>query len=148
MTMRPWSWEERYKLRVDEVERGEILEDPSTDGQFLDDIGRRKSGPNVKSQPDHQVKLQGTGVIAKGVPADREIQFFGLPDYQGAGGEDAGGVGGSENDEYYDYEYYGESGEGSGDESGGGGMSALEKALLAAELGMVGKKVHGWVKGF
>ena len=26
-------------------------------------------------------------------------------------------------------------------------MSALEKALLAAELGMVGKKVHGWVKG-
>ena len=26
-------------------------------------------------------------------------------------------------------------------------MSALEKALLAAELGMVGSKVHGWVKG-
>ena len=107
MTMRPWSWEERYKLRVDEVERGEILEDHSTDGQFLDDIGRRKSGPDVKSQPDHQVNLQGTGVIAKGVPADREIQFFGLPDYQGAGVEEAGGVGGLENDEYYDYEYYG-----------------------------------------
>ena len=89
---------------MDEVERGEILEDHSTDGQFLDDIGRRKPWPNVKSQPDHQVKLQGTGVIAKGVPADREIQFFGLPDYQGTGVEDAGGVGGSENDEYYDYE--------------------------------------------
>ena len=26
-------------------------------------------------------------------------------------------------------------------------MSNLEKALLAAELGMVGKKVHGWVRG-
>ena len=85
MTMRPWSWEERYKLRVDEVERGEILEDLSTDGQVLDEIDRRKSGPDVKSQPDHQVNLQGTGVIAKGVPADREIQFFGLPDYQGGG---------------------------------------------------------------
>ena len=84
MTMRPWSWEERYKLRVDEVESGEIMEDFSTDGQVVDEIGRRKkTGPDVKSQPDHQVNLQGTGVIAKGVPADREIQFFGLPDYQG-----------------------------------------------------------------
>ena len=120
------------------MERGEILEDLSTDGQVLDEIDRRKPGPDVKSQPDHQVNLQGTGVIAKGVPADREIQFFGLPDYQGKGVGD---------DEYDDYEYYGESGEGSGDENGGGGMSNLEKALLAAELGMVGKKVHGWVRG-
>ena len=138
MTMRPWSWEERYELRVDEVESGEIMEDLSTDGQVVEKLGRRKPGLDVKSQPDHQVNLQGTGVIAKGVPADREIQFFGLPDYHGEE---------KDTDEYENYEYYDESGEGSGEESGGGGMSNLEKALFAAELGMVGKKVHGWVRG-
>ena len=125
MTMRPWSWEERYKLRVDEVEGGVIFEDHSTDGQFLDEIGRREPGPNVKSQPDHQVNLQGTGVIAKGVPADREIQFFGLPDYQGAG--DGGYVDGQEDEEYYveEYEYDGDNEEGSRDESEGGGLSLI-----------------------
>ena len=83
MTMRPWSWEERYELRVDEVESGEIMDDLSTDDQVVEELGRRKPGPVVQSQPDHQVNLQGAGVIAKGVPADREIQFFGLPDYHG-----------------------------------------------------------------
>ena len=131
MTIRPWTWEERYRLRVHEVERGEILKDDSTDGQVVDEVRRRTKGPNVKSQPDHQVNLQGVGVITKGVPADREIQFFGLPDYQ----EKEEG----ETEEYGDYEYY--DGEGSGEEEeedggGGGGMSNLEKALLAAELGI------------
>ena len=56
---------------------------------------------------------------------------------------------GPEDEEYYfeGYDYDGESEEENGDESEGGGMSALEKALLAAELGMVGSKVHGLVKG-
>ena len=79
MTMRPWSLQEREELRSAGEEGFVFPEDHSTDGQFLDDIGRRKPGPNVKSQPDHQVKLQGTGVIAKGVPAEREIQFHGQP---------------------------------------------------------------------
>ena len=56
--------------------------DHSTDGQFLDDIGRRMNfasdtfntlnklpPPKVRGQPDHQVSFQGGGVIAKGVPA-------------------------------------------------------------------------------
>ena len=76
MTMRLWSWQEREDWWSAGEEEVVIPEDHSTDGQFLDDIGHRKLGPNIKSQPDHQVKLQGTGVIAKGVPADGEIQFF------------------------------------------------------------------------
>ena len=102
------------------MESGEIMEDLSTDDQVVEELGRRKPGPVVKSQPDHQVNLQGAGVIAKGVPADREIQFFGLPDYHG---EEV------KTDEYEDYEYYDESGEGNGEENRGGGMSDLEKAL-------------------
>ena len=82
MAMKPLLKEEYESLKSVTEEGFVSPEDYSTDGQFLDDIGRRKPGPDVKSQPDHQVKLQGTGVIAKGVPADREIQFFGLPDYQ------------------------------------------------------------------
>ena len=49
MTMRPWSWQEREDLRSADVEGFVFPEDHSTDGQFLDDIGRRKPGPNVKS---------------------------------------------------------------------------------------------------
>ena len=101
MTMRAWSWEERYELRVDEVESGEIMEDLSTDGQVVEQLGRRKPGVVEQSQPDHQVKLQGTGVITKGVPADEEIKFFGFPDYHGGEKED-----GTE-----DYEYYYDDGE-------------------------------------
>ena len=38
--------------------------------------------------------------------------------------------------------------EGNGQEdSNGGGMSTLEKALLASDLAMMGSKVHGWVSG-
>ena len=41
--------------------------------------------PKVRGQPDHQLSFQGGSVIAKGVPADRKIQFFGLPDYEAPG---------------------------------------------------------------
>ena len=111
-------------------------EDYSTDGQFLDDIGRRKPGPDVKSQPDHQVKLQGTEVIAKGVPADREIQFFGLPDYQESEVGDVEYEDGPESEEYNfeEYDHEGDSEGETGEDSGGGGMSALDKALLAADV--------------
>ena len=34
-----------------------------------------------------------------------------------------------------------------GENSGGGGMSTLEKVLLASDLAMMGSKVHGWVSG-
>ena len=106
-------------------------------------------------QPDHQVSLQGSGVIAKGVPADQKIQFFGLPDYQGQGGEDAEYGEELENEEEYAELYVDEEGtqdakemEGNGQEdSNGGGMSTLEKALLASDLAMMGSKVHGLVSG-
>ena len=108
----------------------------------MEKLGRRKPGLDVKSQPDHQVNLQGTGVITKGVPADGEIQFFGFPDYHGEEKEEG-------KEEYEYYEDYDESGEGSGEEEsgGGGGMSNLEKALLAAEAGMLAKKAHSWMQG-
>ena len=97
---------------MDEVESGEIMEDLSTDGQVVEKLGRRKPGLDVKSQPDHQVNLQGTGVITKGVPADGEIQFFGFPDYHGEEKEEG-------KEEYEYYEDYDESGEGSGEEESG-----------------------------
>ena len=83
------------------------------------------------------------------MPADREIQFFGLPDYQetevGNGDQEDGLENEEDNLEEYYYDEEGE--EENEDESEGGGMSALEKALLAAELGMVGNKVRGMIKG-
>ena len=109
--------------------------------------------PLVKTHPDHQVSWQGTGVVAKGVPADREIQFFGFPEYQGQGEEEASG---EENGvDYSDYSYDEEEGmqdvkdEEDKEQEGtsSGGMSNLEKALLATEVAMVGKKLHGFVRG-
>ena len=128
-------------------------EDPSTDRQFLSDIGGLmnygRTGestlevvppPLVKTHPDHQVRWQGTGVVAKGVPADREIQFFGFPDYQGQGEEEASGE--EDGVDYLDYSYDEEErmqdvkDEEDEEEEGtsSGGMSNVEKALVAAEV--------------
>ena len=100
--------------------------------------------------PDHQVSWQGTGVVAKGVPADREIQFFGFPDYQGQGEEEESGERNGADYSYDEEEGMQEVKEEEDKEQEGtssGGMSNLEKALLATELAMVGKKVHGFVRG-
>ena len=83
MTMQPLTKEQYEMLMSGDVDGFVFPKDPSTDGQFLDDIGRRMDfasepvltlnrvpPPVVKMHPDHQVSLQGTGVIAKGVPAD------------------------------------------------------------------------------
>ena len=96
--------------------------------------------------PDHQVKWQGTGVVTKGVPVDREIQFFGFTDYRGQGEKDTSGEG--DGVDYEDYSYYEEEGMQDGkdeedeEEEGtsSGGMSNVEKALVAAEVAMLGKK--------
>ena len=56
---------------------------------------------------------------------------------------------GPESEEYNfeEYDLEGDSEEENGEDSGGGGMSALDKALLAADVAVVGSKLHGWVKG-
>ena len=114
--------------------------------------------PEVKRQPDHQVSLQGSGVIAKGVPADRKIQFFGLPDYRALGVGNADYGDGSENEEEYSEDYvYEDESEGEKEAENGketevnggensGGMSTLDKVMLASDLAMMGSKVHGWVE--
>ena len=94
MAMQPLTKEQYEGLKSGDVDGFVFPVDHSTDGQFLDDIGRRMNfvsetlhtlnklpPPKVRGQPDHQVSLQGSGVIAKGVSADRKNQFFGLPDY-------------------------------------------------------------------
>ena len=157
MSIQPLTKEQYESLKSGDVDGFVFPEDHSTDGQFLDDIGRRRnlaSGPGptlnrvpspaVKMLPDHQVSLQGNGVIAKGVPADRKIQFFGLPDYQASGVGDADYGDGPESEEYYSEKYVYESEEENGEETEAG-MSTLEKALLASDLAMMGSKVHGWV---
>ena len=91
--------------------------------------------------------------VTKGVPADREIQFFGFTDYRGQGEEDTSGEG--DGVDYEDYSYYEEEGMQDGkdeedkeeERTSSGGMSNVEKALVAAEVAMLGKKVHGFVRG-
>ena len=92
-------------------------------------------------------------MVAKGVPADREIQFFGFTDYREHGEEETRE--GGDGVDYEDYSYYEEEGmqdekdEEDQEEEGAssGGMSNVEKALVAAEVAMLGKKVHGFVRG-
>ena len=97
----------------------------------------------MRGQPDHQVSLQGGGVIAKGVPADRKIQFFGLPDYEGPGTGPTDYEEGS-GDEDYEYEYE-EEDESRGEENDG--MSMLDKVILATILASMSSKVVGMVGG-
>ena len=78
---------------------------------------------------------------------------FGFTDYRGQGEEDTSGEG--DGVDYEDYSYYEEEGMQDGkdeedkEEEGtsSGGMSNVEKALVAAEVAMLGKKVHGFVRG-
>ena len=165
MTMQPLTADQYKMLSSGDMDGYFFPEDPSTDRQVLSDIGRlmnygRKDGstfeavppPEVKLHPDHPVIWQGTGVVAKGVPADREIQFFGFNDYreQGEGDVSGEGSGADYEDEDEDEEETQEvqAEKDDGQEGGSsGGMSNLEKALLATELAMVGKKLHGFVQG-
>ena len=89
-------------------------------------------------------------MIAKGVPADRKIQFFGLPDYAAPGTgptdyEDGSGDDEEYNEDYvYEYEYEGED-ESKVDEDDG--MSTIDKVMLATDLATMGSKVAGMVGG-
>ena len=143
MAMQALTKEQYDGLKAGDVDGFVFPVDHSTDRQFLDDIGRRMNfvsatlnainnfpPPKERGQPDHQVSLQGGGVIAKGVPADRKIQFFGLPDYEGPGTGPTVYEDGSGDDEEYDedYEYeYEEEDESRGEENDG--MSTLDKVI-------------------
>ena len=89
-------------------------------------------------------------MIAKGVPADRKIQFFGLPDYEGLGAGPTDYEDGSRDDEEYDEDYVYEDEYEGEDESKGDeddGMSTLDKVLLATDLASMGSRVAGMVGG-
>ena len=69
-----------------------------------------------------------------------------MPDYAAPGTGTTDYEDGSGDDEEYIYEYENE-GENESKVDKGGGMSTIEKVMLASDLAMMGSKVSGWVGG-
>ena len=150
--MKPMTKEQYDYMQQEDIDTSGFPAENKMDRQFLlhssDSNRQALPPPQVRSHSVDGVTDQGTRVIAKGVPAEEEIIFFGFPDYDTAANNDA------EADESVDkeYEYYEESEEGDdyydeSEEEDDSGMSMLDKTLLASDIAMMGGKVKGLLGG-